>query len=138
MEISLIQYLMPGGKKKPIQVLCDDKVKDKVEEIYGCGCHFTCEIISTGEVVFYTTYTDLGDFIIRIGENTPSANKILEEMIMSFDKDDFQQWKKEVEEMMADFEPWEKEMENGVYYGQNREFFEEEYVDGDTNDKISW
>jgi hypothetical protein len=41
-------------------------------------------------------------------------------------------------DMMADFEPWEKEMENGVYYGQNREFFEEEYVDGDTNDKISW
>ena len=96
MKVRFIQYLLPDGKEKEVWIDLPNITIAEVKAITDTGCIFTNEVLRTGQVAVYITYPDLGDYDLQIIDKTligKGIDRIIEEMIRSFDLDSFLEWK---------------------------------------------
>jgi hypothetical protein len=100
-RIPLTQFLRPNGRQR--EVWCDDMPADlapKMDAITAHGCRLTCEELMTGHVSFAVEHPE-GDFDIELCVNGPgesSPKNALEKLIRRFDADEFEKWKRALQD----------------------------------------
>lgn len=93
-KIPFTQFLLPNGCQRPMDHTTPYKdVGEKAQKILDAGFHFTCEILTTGDVAFYITgkvqdaedeEPEEGDAAIALAFNGPQVPEKVAAMIREF------------------------------------------------------
>jgi len=79
----VMQFLLPGGRQRPMTVPLPESVYEAYEEMVSSGCRFEAEILGNG-IVSVTISNDEADLDLQLsgngpGDVTPATN--LENML---------------------------------------------------------
>lgn len=89
MLVKVIQFLMPNGKQKPLDVSIDDRCQEKYKAILNLGGRLTAEMVRTREVsqtIEFPAYDSFDyDIVLTNGRGVVKTIEALEKMIMRFD-----------------------------------------------------
>lgn len=98
MIVHVIQFMRPNGRQVRHTLEVGDSCKEKYQEIIECGARLTSEQLMSG-VVSQTIETFDGDFalVLTNGEDLAENKRVLEVMILDFDKIAFGKWHKQFE-----------------------------------------
>lgn len=91
MIVEVIEFRLPNGRQIPHELEIDDKCKEKYEEIINMKCRLTSEVLQTGEVSQCIEHPEFDfDIAIANGKNLDENKKVLENLILRFDKNELQ------------------------------------------------
>lgn len=82
--ITFIQFLIPNGRQKPIQMHASEEIEKLAEECVQKGALFTAEVLTTEKVSFACEYKvddEKQDICIEICENGPDVVGAVEKLI---------------------------------------------------------
>lgn len=79
--IPFVQYMRPHGIPSDVLAPTPDGYEAKVQEILDGGYLFTCEVLTTGEVVLYVGDGDGPDITTVISQNGPEIESALKRLI---------------------------------------------------------
>lgn len=80
MEIEVIQYLLPDGRKNKSTTNISDEYKEQYDDMMLHGYNLAAEILRTGEVSI-TIENNEDDVDIEIVRNGPEIQYIIEKML---------------------------------------------------------
>lgn len=89
------EFVLPNGSKRERQLEVPQDVYDKSEQLRAQGYTFTCEVLRTGDAVFYVTDNSRGQdadmLLISHGEAKPDGSHMqkVNDLIMRFDHDKY-------------------------------------------------
>lgn len=84
-SIPFTQYLLPDGRKRPVEIEVADDVGEIARGLINQGLLFECEVLTTGHVSLTITDPEDGDLDIRVRDNGPGIREAVEEMVRGFD-----------------------------------------------------
>ena len=91
MIVEVIEFRLPNGRQIPHELEIDDKCKEKYEEIINMKCRLTSEVLQTGEVSQAIEHSEFDfDIALTSGKDFDENKKALENLILRFNKDEFQ------------------------------------------------
>lgn len=93
MKLWFTQYMLPDGRRKPIETEVSDDLRDKVQAILDAGLKFEIEILRNGMVsaTICDHDNDMGDLAYSITSNGPAVTEGIEKMIREFDVADYKE-----------------------------------------------
>lgn len=89
MTVSFTQYLLPNGRKSPVEISLSEPVEKMAHELIERGHRFECEMLSDYSTVSFTISAidpDEPDVAITLCKNGPTVPGKIEEMITKFYK----------------------------------------------------
>jgi hypothetical protein len=75
------QYMMPDGRREPVQILRPDDIAKKAAFIQSKGYTFECEMLSDMRTISLTITDDEGDFDIEVVPNGPEIPIAVDRLI---------------------------------------------------------
>jgi hypothetical protein len=99
MEVHVMQYLLPDGRKRDTSFDAPDYLAPILTEIAMCGLTIEAEVLTTGEVSFtLACHKYAADYDISICTNGPGARELLIGLIERFDEKECRKWLREQKE----------------------------------------
>ena len=88
MKVKVMQFQLPDGRQKELEIEIDDKCEAKYQDILSSGSRLTVEALTTGEVSQTIECSEFDyDITLTPGSDFEQNKTALEEMILRFDKD---------------------------------------------------
>lgn len=81
--IHFTQFLLPDGRRNPIEIWRPASIADKADAIRDAGFRFECEVLSTGHVSLTITDDEM-DRAIEIVANGPGVLAAVDRLIEGF------------------------------------------------------
>ena len=83
--IPFTQYVMPDGRKEPVEISRPEAIEVKARQIIASGFRFEVEMLKTGEVSMTITNDKDGDVAIEVvPDNGPGIPEAVDRMIMNW------------------------------------------------------
>lgn len=79
--MNFTQYLLPDGRKKPMEIFMPDEVEEIASQLTQKGYEFEAEILTTGEVSLECVYGEGESAAIEIVPNGPDVISAVEKLV---------------------------------------------------------